>query len=676
MPVERQALKYCIFILTLFLTSSTYGQGDEDSLFASWQNTKNPDSVRLRSIHNLIRDKFLFSNPDSAAKLAALQFSFAEKVESIRWMAEAKNTLGISQHIQGNYFEAIDHYNASAQYAQRINNKRSISGTLNNLGIIYQDQGDYDKALEYYEKSLAIKKEIQNKNGIANSLGNIGAIYTLKGDYKKALDLFREGLAIQNELKNKTGIAGFKNNIGKTYLQLKEYDTALIHLEESLRIREEINDRKGIASTLKNISQVYQERGQFDQAVKYAKKALKIAQSTGVMLEENESAYVLYQTYKELGDYKNALQMHELYLKTMDSIRSDKTQNKIIQQDFRLRYEKKVLEDSVKNAEKQKVQEALYAAKDAENKQNELMSQKKSQQIYYLIGILCMAVIFGIFIYNRFRVTSKQKSLIVKQKKQVDDAYNELEIKNEEILDSITYARRIQTAMLPSDEYLSKNLPNSFVLYKPKDIVAGDFYWVDVKDNRTIFAVADCTGHGVPGALVSVVCNNGLKRAINEYQLSDTAEILDKTREIVIKEFEYSGEPMQDGMDIALCKITGNKLQFSGANNPIWIVRDQELIELKPDKQPIGRYYTSQPFTSSTFELQKDDIIYASTDGFADQFGGEHNKKLKVKSLKEFILSISGEALEEQSTKLNEMFEQWRGNYEQVDDVCIMAVQI
>jgi serine phosphatase RsbU (regulator of sigma subunit) len=196
--------------------------------------------------------------------------------------------------------------------------------------------------------------------------------------------------------------------------------------------------------------------------------------------------------------------------------------------------------------------------------------------------------------------------------------------------------------------------------------------------NSIYFAAADCTGHGVPGALVSVVCSNAISKALLEEGITDTGKILDRTRELVIEKFSKSEENVKDGMDISLCRldIANKSLQWSGANNPLWIIRNGELIEIKPDKQPIGNYAETKPFTSHDMELKTGDTIYVFTDGFQDQFGGERGKKFKASKLKELLLSVQNEKMDDQKIIIDNTFEKWRGNLEQNDDVCVIGVRI
>jgi serine phosphatase RsbU (regulator of sigma subunit) len=284
-------------------------------------------------------------------------------------------------------------------------------------------------------------------------------------------------------------------------------------------------------------------------------------------------------------------------------------------------------------------------------------------------------IIISIFIgyANIKRVKKQVVSELVLRK-----TYKILEAKNSEILDSISYAKRIQSAILPQPKLVKEFLEDSFILYKPKDIVAGDFYWLEIVEDNVLFAAADCTGHGVPGAMVSVVCNNGLNRAVREHKLIEPDQILNKTRELVIEEFEKSDEEVNDGMDISLCVLNLEtfQLKWAGANNPLWILRNGQIIEYKGDKQPIGKHYDSKPFSLIEVQLEKNDIIYIFTDGFQDQFGGAKEKKFRAAKMKELLLSLIEKSMEEQRIIIDETFEKWKGELEQVDDVCVIGVRI
>jgi serine phosphatase RsbU (regulator of sigma subunit) len=332
-----------------------------------------------------------------------------------------------------------------------------------------------------------------------------------------------------------------------------------------------------------------------------------------------------------------------------------------------------------------------------------------NNQRIVIYGMVVIAFIFlllsGVAYYN-FRKQRQHAKVIAAQKKQVETQRDEiteksiqLEEKNREITDSITYAKRIQDAILPPSSMVDEYLNENFILYKPKDIVAGDFYWLEPINNQVYFAAADCTGHGVPGAMVSVLCNNGLNRSVREFGLRRPGEILSKTRELVIAEFEKSEEEVKDGMDIAFCAFDREKytLEFAGAQNPLWVISkrpslgegveqrsaysiesvpDVYLHEIKADKEPIGKYASSTPFSNHKVQLEKGDVIYLFSDGYADQFGGDKGKKFKYRAFKDLLLTLHKLPMEEQHQHIEERFETWRGDLEQIDDVCVMGVRV
>ncbi len=294
--------------------------------------------------------------------------------------------------------------------------------------------------------------------------------------------------------------------------------------------------------------------------------------------------------------------------------------------------------------------------------------------IYVLFILTALLVVLNIIRNNR--IIKSQKKEVEEQKVEIETAHEELEETHKEIKDSIAYAKRIQSAILPPARLVKEYLKESFILYKPKDVVAGDFYWMEPVDRKVIFAAADCTGHGVPGAMVSVICNGALNRSVREFGLVDPGQILDKAREIVIQEFEKSDEEVKDGMDIALCSLEGNKLHYAGAHNPLWIIRAGEIIETKANKQPIGKFDKLEPYNTHSIDLESGDTLYIFSDGYVDQFGGEKGKKFKSKAFRELLISIQSQNMEEQKISLDNAFEEWRGTYEQVDDVCVIGVRV
>lgn len=365
-------------------------------------------------------------------------------------------------------------------------------------------------------------------------------------------------------------------------------------------------------------------------------------------------------------------------------------------------------------------EEIVLEQEDVITEKSEEVKTKNKQLLYATLAItLILVLTVLVFLSERRQRKAKaqiadQKLRIEAQKVEVEEAHEQLTEKNQEILDSIEYAKRIQNAILPPERIVKEYLDASFILYKPKDVVAGDFYWMETVDDVVYYAAADCTGHGVPGAMVSVICVNGLNRSVREFGLREPGEILDKTRELVIKEFEKSEEDVKDGMDISLCALSTktNELMWAGAHNPLWIIREvgeesEEgavllsevkggpegkviqtstppslttdglgLFELKADKQPIGKFELAKPFTTHRIQLNSGDTIYTFSDGYPDQFGGENGKKYKSGKFKRTLIAMSQKDIHEQHKLLDQEFESWRGEIEQIDDVCVIGVRV
>lgn len=296
---------------------------------------------------------------------------------------------------------------------------------------------------------------------------------------------------------------------------------------------------------------------------------------------------------------------------------------------------------------------------------------KYVQQLYFVLShiTLFMAIFFVIL---HFRNVSEIYEAELEEKNRI------ISLKNSEIIDSIVYAKRLQEAIMPPASEIQNLVPESFVLYKPKDIVAGDFYFAEQKGEYFFVAAADCTGHGVPGALVSVVCSNALNRAVIEFNLVKPGEILDKVTELVVDTFKRSNHDIKDGMDISLCVVNtkSREIAWAGANNPLWYISNNELNEIKATKQPVGKSDSYKEFTTHILQLAKGSLVYLFTDGFADQFGGPQGKKFKYKQLADIILMNEDLKMNEQKEKLEEAFISWKGQIEQVDDVCIIGLRL
>jgi len=719
----RKFINILLFaLLPLFSVAQNFTAADQkkiDSTNSIIHNTSNEDTLIANAYLSL--SEYLFSSSfDTIYYLSNKAKEIAEqgledpennkiKMSFMKSLATAYGNIGYVNKYRGNIDEALDYYYKSLELSKKTNDKNGISSMYNNIGIIHGSQGNIKKALEYYQKCMQIREEIGDKKGLAAIYNNIGEEYRKQGDLDKTLEYYKKSMSYSQLINNEKNLARNMSNIGYVYFTLNEIDTALIYWQKSLRIRQKIGDEYGKAQSYTNLASIKEYKNELDSALDYLSKALEIyeelgannnklpellgkisriyfkkkniktalsygekglelSKESGFLIGVMQNANNLYFINKSIGNSKKALSMHELYINIKDSIQNDENQQEIIKHEFKYNYEKQHFADSLDFIKKQEVKEMEIT-----RQQSELKSKRNQQ--YVLYGGLILVIFFSLFIFNRFRITQNQKLVIEDQKMLVDQ-------KNREITDSIQYAKRIQNAILPPDKVVKEYLKNSFILYKPKDIVAGDFYWMECIPNPSeggavvLFAVADCTGHGVPGAMVSVVCNNGLNRSVREYGLTEPGKILDKTREIVIQEFEKSEENVKDGMDIALCALSTNQIEYAGANIALWIIRNGEIIETKPDKQPIGKFDNPLPYTTHQQKLIGGDSIYIFTDGYADQFGGEKGKKFKTQTFRDLLLSMQNESMENQKRIIDDTFEKWKGDLEQVDDICIIGVKI
>jgi len=686
-----RAILYSIFFI-VFLQGILKSQSDakKDSLLSAIKTAKN-DTSKVNAM--VAASKYLmYKEPTEALKIIT---NALQKSTAIKWdkgKEQAFYTKGIYYYSQSEFTKTIECWLEALKYKEARKDNDGIRSMIGNLGLVYWNLGENKKALDYLFKALKLSTEAGDKIKMASQKGNIGMVYFKLNDYSKALTYFFDAL----EMSEKEGFNEIKKNtignIGVVYFHQGDYAKAKEYYLKSLQFQQEAGDKQGISRQLGNIGALYVkapqlaiEKGNSKKglilAEEYLDKALKLSNETGALnlISEQEDFYSTLE--EKRGNWKNAIYRYKKHILLRDSINSEENKKLIVKKEIQYEFDKKAAADSVAYAKESEVSAALLKQKEAEIKSKQL------QQWGLGIGLM-IVIIFSGFLYNRIKITQKQKHLIELQKQQVEHQKHLVVEKNNEILDSITYAKRIQSAILPPQRLIKEFLPNSFVLYKPKDIVAGDFYWLEVPDNNNInqkpimMAAADCTGHGVPGAMVSVVCNNALNRSVREYGLTEPGKILDKTREIVIEEFQKSDEEVKDGMDISLCCLQNKTLSWSGANNPLWIVRKNhensvpELIELKPDKQPIGKYADTKHFTTHTIELFENDTLYIFTDGYQDQFGGPKGKKFMAKNLKELLITINHETMEKQKQILDHAFTEWVGDLEQIDDVTFIGIRI
>ena len=638
-------------------------------------------------------------NFDTALIYVGQALTLAENLNYKKGIAKAYDVTGFVYAHKDNYPKALENEQKALAIYQDLGGQNAIASEYNHLGTAYWNMANYPKSLEYDFKALEIYKKTGNKNGIAASYAGIGVIYEEQGSDSMALDCYKKALAINTELSNKDAMAGNMGNMGNVYEDMGKYGSALSYDFNALGLEQKLDNKRSIARNYGNIGNIYEDMGNYSEALDFEFKALDIDSKIGykrgtsskmntigsiytrlkkfdlaklyldsslhVAQRINESEYIKNSfgelaTLEEVsGDYKNGLKMYKTYIAYRDSLINRANTKKIVQSEMNFEFQQK---QAAEKAEQDK-REAL-----AEQERNK---QKIIRDAFIAGFILMFALAF--FIFRGYRQKQNANKIISGQKLLVEK-------KQKEIVDSLYYAQKIQKALLASDDLLLKILPEYFVLYKPKDIVSGDFYWATLKGDRFYLAVCDSTGHGVPGAFMSLLNISFLNEAITERNITEPHEVFNHTRKKLIENVSQEGG--QDGMDGVLISLPVNgkgygHMVYTGAYNTSIIIRDGGMIELNADKMPVGASpKQSESFTLQSFELRKGDLVYAFTDGYADQFGGARGKKFKYRQLEEKLLAMSSLKMEEQKKQLEETLENWQGDLEQVDDILIMGIRV
>lgn len=556
--------------------------------------------------------------PDAITKAREAE-KLAASIFDTKLLADCSKQIAVCYSQASNYIESMKSVLHAQELYQSINDYKGEADCLNILGGIYNFLKDYQKRLECNLKCLELRKKINDNMGQLSTYNNIGDTYTVMGDYKNALKYFDICLNFPNLTTKIKAIVN--HNIGEVNYFKKDYPTALKYLEKGLEYGKESNYWQIIIASSTMKSSILLKQHFVDKAIITLDEVLAIAKKRNAN-EDTISIYeLLAEAYQQKKEYEKAFN----YIREHNAIKED-----LLQKNNALQLKKIEFEFQLK----------------AITSETEEIKRKNSQ--------------------------------LTKAFKKIELQRNEIEYKNVAITDSIHYAKRIQMAILPSEKKVKTLLKKSFVFYRPKDIVSGDFYWTEKVGSKTFFSVIDCTGHGVPGAFVSLIAFNLLNKVILEKQYNHPAEILTELDRLLVETFRQSNESVSDGFDMGLCcwNEKQNTLSFAGANHSLFRIINNELIEIKGTKASIGYSLTGTKnnYANHVFEIQKGEKVYLCSDGLPDQFGGEKGKKLKWKGLKNWLLETQSSSIDVQKNKIHQLFKNWKNNQEQIDDICLMGV--
>lgn len=570
------------------------------------------------------------------------------------------------------YDEAIEKLDASYKLKQSLGDTLASNEIAKNMGNIYFEQQDYAKAAKILESTLEVDKRLHQKDEVATTLNALGATYYEMEDLSKAEQYFNQSLHANRENKNLREQSISLNNIGNINFDFSKYAKAIEYYEQSLKIKQQINFSEGIASTLHNIGNAYYAQKNYTKALEYYTSSQEAARETSYneVIWRNLEAFA--KTYASMGDFKKALDYYQQYTHSKYEIRSRQ------QQITELRQQYEVSKIAVKSLKRELQKQNRLAQYEAERNRKEFefiqlemkanlekLRRQRNIIITFIIGSL-LIMIFLVVITQQYRQKQKAYRIVAEQKKHIEDG--------------ISYAARIQAAVLPPIEFIEKYLPECFILNLPRDIVSGDFYWAARHHTKSVVAVADCTGHGVPGGFMSMLGVSILNEIISTDANLEAHDILMQLRQRVMTALHQKEEKTAtpDGMDISLLVFDESmkKAQFCGAYHTLYLIKKGELETVKGNRMPIGHHFSNKVFTSTNIELHSGDMIYMTSDGIVNQIGQKTNNRFMVSRLKGELASIFDLPLADQKRYLEGVIGQWQGSMEQTDDILIMGLRI
>ncbi|MBA3665179.1 MAG: tetratricopeptide repeat protein [Bacteroidetes bacterium] len=663
-------------ILLVFCMVSGLADNRTDSLILKLNKSK-ADTNKAILYVKVARD-LLYADAKKALMYADTAEQLSKKLGYQRGICKAFMVKGIYYRNAGEYEKGFVYQFDAIKIADKLGDVKMQAAGYTNLGILFKNQGNYKKSIGYLKESMKKFAIIGDKKGIANCYQNMSNTYRRDKQIDQAIKCSFEAFNLFKAEHDAHGEMSAYSSLGAVYMEdKKDYEKALFYYKKAEAISENDKDLNGKAVCYQNLGDCYYLMKNFKLAEEYTKKSI----AAGKLLRNNE---------QEAANYLNLASIEEAMGNTRLALEYYKRFHELNDSAAKSRYNQSTLELEERfHSEKSKNEiELLSNLNEFKTKENSIQkSEIKKNRIIIFCGILFTIIIafLAFLFFKNFKKTQKLNGLLTNTNLQI-------EYQKKEILDSIMYARRIQDSILPKDEELIKLLPKHFIIYKPRDIVSGDFYWTtsikrsmpgSAEENDMVYVgLCDCTGHGVPGAFMSLISYTLLNQAIKDAKCNSPDLVLDylaKELPIALKSEGHAGD-LRDGLDVAITLINRKDLtiECSMAHIPVYICDGKTLRFIKPDKQSISadNYDKTFKFSLQKVQLQKGERVYLSTDGFADQFGGPKGKKLKNKELEKLLVETHSLSLLDQKRKLELFFDQWKGNLEQVDDVTLIGFEV
>lgn len=673
---------YIILILLLLILKNPLLSAQDSLSIDSIQNfiqTTANDTLKIKALINLSK-KHQESNSIKSFNFGIQALKLSARIKYQKWEGESHNNLGDLYWYKGDYGSSFDHYLKALKIYESLKNPPAIADCYRNIGWIYNFQKNYNLALSYFYKAFDINNQWNRKKEMGQNYNDIGVVNTTSKNYKEALESYNNALKIYEAIDYKKGLAAIYGNVSIIYNTIGKPYLAIKNNEKAIKIAKEIGNRRYLAELYCDLG------GSYLLAKRYKEAAISLQKSVDYSTEVNDKITLRnsYEKFSLLYSTQNNFEQAFKYLTLASTLAVDIYDESNTRQvnEMTTKYESEKKELMIDNLKK------------ANLLSEEKLNSEKNLKIY--LFLFCVLIAASAFVLFRSNIQKK------KANQKLSLAYEEIEEKNKDITDSINYSKRIQDASLPSKELRFRLFPKAFILFKPKDIVSGDFYWYAEKDGKKLIACCDCTGHGVPGALMSMIGNNMLNQIVNEKRITSPEEILNHLHKEVRKALKQEEQTAnKDGMDIALITFNSEtEMDYAGANRPLWIVRtsnekennatteiekssiftaaNAQLIEIKPDKFSIGgqQSESERKFTKHTITLSKGDNVYLFSDGFVDQFGGPEGKKYMSKRFKELLFANYTKPMNDQENILAKTMITWKANHDQVDDILVIGIKI
>jgi serine phosphatase RsbU (regulator of sigma subunit)/tetratricopeptide (TPR) repeat protein len=688
-----QKLVFRIVLIVSVLAQNLLAQtppakGLEQTASGLLSQLKNNSGTNKVNILNQLAEILANAQPVKARNYAQEALELAQDLAYEEGQADALKNVGVIYQLQGNQSQALQYFLNALRIYEKRQNQLGIAKTLNNVGIIYQQQKKYEKARQYYERVLKIDEQTRDLKGQASTLNNLGDIFYQQDQFSQALAYYEKSLQIRRQMRDEAGIAVSLKNIGLVYYVQNDFGAALRYLFTSLAIDTKLGNPTSISSTDINIANTYLKIEKIDSALYYANKGYESAGNIGLERERAEACLILADIHSSQKNYEKAFEFQVEYQIIQDLAFSETNTKKI---------------------------EALQTSYELEKKQTEVdlaHQRNRNQLIIIYASSLGLLLLFSLaYVLYRANAQKKlanellqlqnaeinqqkeeitaQRDLIEEQLKEIGQKNLEITEKNLNIESSIQYALTIQQAILPEQSLIDEILPTNFIFYRPRDVVSGDFYWFyhlpaeNGGKGKAIISAIDCTGHGVPGALMSMIGDSLLNQIVMDKNISEAHLILNELHKGVREALSQRATHNRDGMDMALCVIDLDKktIQFAGAKNPLVYLQNNELKEIKAEVYSIGGWdegeQSERVFSSQTVSFaHQATTFYMYSDGYQDQFGGPKTKKFMRSKLKELFLQIHHEPMVYQEQILAENFEAWKGSNFQVDDVLVIGIRV